>query len=144
MRLIPPTLLASLALALPVLADAPGPGAGIAADIPLAEWSAMASGRTLTYRINGEFWANEHYYPGTNHVTLQINDGSCLQGTWEYAAPLYCFHWDGQGPACFRHARLANGEILVIETRDGQDTPMVQTMSGVSDLPLACAPIGTS
>ena len=74
----------------------------------------MATGRTLTYRINGEFWALEHYYPGTNRVTLQLYDGTCMEGTWDYAAPLYCFHWDGQGTSCFRHARLG-AEILVIE-----------------------------
>ena len=65
----------------------------------------MAMGRTLTYRINGEFWALEHYYPGTDRVTLELYDGTCLQGTWDYSEPLYCFHWEGQGTSCFRHAR---------------------------------------
>ena len=39
--------------------------------------------------------------------------------------PLYCFHWDGQGTSCFRHARLGD-EILIIEQQNGADTPMTQ------------------
>ena len=107
------------------------------------EWRAMAMGRTLTYRINGELWAFEHYLPGTNRVTLQLYDGSCLHGTWDYTAPLYCFHWEGQGTSCFRHARL-DGGILIVETQNGQDTPLTQDMSGVTDLPLTCGPAVTS
>jgi hypothetical protein len=114
-----------------------------AADIPVADWVAMAMGRTLTYRINGEFWALEHYYPGTDRVTLQLNDGTCLQGTWDYTAPIYCFHWEEEGTACFRHAKRGD-EVLIIETRDGQDTPAVQTMTGVTDAPLHCGPAVTS
>ncbi len=137
------TLLPLLAaLALPLAARAADSIAD-AVNIPPEEWEAMASGRTLTYKINGQFWALEHYYPGTNRVTLQINDGSCLQGTWDYDAPRYCFHWDGQGTACFRHARLGN-ETLIIETQDGADTPMIQMMTNVTDTPLVCGPAVTS
>ncbi len=141
MRLTLPALTALLLLAAGV-GEAADRVAG-SSNIPPEEWSAMAMGHTLTYKINGEFWALEHYYPGTNRVTLQINDGSCLQGTWEYKEPLYCFHWEGQEPACFRHARVG-GEIVIIETQNGQDTPMTQLMTGVSDTPLVCGPATTS
>lgn len=146
----PLTLAAALLLAAvlpPALSaaaqDQSASGIAGAKNIPVEEWRSMASGRTLTYKINGEFWAMEHYTPGSNQVTLQINDGSRLQGTWDYHAPLYCFHWDGQGTACFRHARLGD-KILIIETQDGQDTPMLQLMTNVSDTPLACGPAVTS
>lgn len=114
-----------------------------AENIPVEEWRAMASGRTLTYRINGEFWALEHYFPGTNRVQLQLYDGTCMDGTWDYSEPVYCFHWDGQGTSCFRHARLGT-EILIIESREGSDTPMTQQMTGVTDAPLTCGPAFTS
>ncbi len=114
-----------------------------ATDIPLDEWTAMAMGHTLTYRIDGELWALEHYFPGTNRVALQLYDGTCMQGTWDYTAPLYCFHWEGQGTSCFRHARLGDA-ILIIETQDGQDTSMTQEMTGVTDLPVSCGPAVTS
>ena len=128
---------ALLLLLLPAASQLPDPKA--AGDIPVAEWRAMASGRTLTYRINGELWALEHYYPGTNRVTLQLYDGTCMQGTWDYSDPLYCFHWEGQGTACFRHVRV-DDRILIIESRDGADTPMTQDMTAVTDVPLACGP----
>lgn len=114
-----------------------------AVDIPVEEWKAMAMGRTLTYQINDDLWAFEHYFEGTNHVALQLYDGSCMQGTWDYHAPHYCFHWDGQGTSCFRHTRLGS-EIIVIETQDGIDTAMTQEMIEVSDAPVSCGPAITS
>lgn len=112
-------------------------------DIPLEEWKAMAAGRTLTYRIDGEFWALEHYHPDSDRVTLQFYDGVCLDGVWDYTDPLYCFHWEAEGTSCFRHARLG-GELLILETRDGVETGAVQVMTGVSDTPLTCGPAPTS
>ena len=139
-----PTLAAALIAAL--VAALPAPAAEPqtrtypeATDIPVEEWVAMAMGRTLTYRIDGVFWAMERYHPGTNRVTLQLYDGTCLHGTWNYTAPIYCFHWEEEGTACFRHARRGE-EVLIIETQDGVDTSAVQTMTAVSDVPLACGP----
>ena len=143
MRPIHAAAVAAMLLALPAASQSPAERIARAADIPVEEWRAMAMGRTLTYRINGEFWAMEHYTPGSNFVTLQLYDGSCMQGTWDYAAPHYCFHWDGQGTSCFRHARLGTG-ILIIETQEGADTPLTQSMTAVTDTPLACGPAVTS
>lgn len=139
-----PLLLLAL-LAPPLAAPAQGLPAETAGakDIPVGEWVAMAEGRTLTYEINGEFFALEHYYPHSNRVTLQTSDGRCMEGTWEYSAPHYCFYWEGQPPACFRHARVGSG-ILIIETENGQDTPMTQRMTGVSDTPVTCGAPPTS
>ncbi len=143
MHPLPPAVVAALLLILPGASQPPADPLAGAVDIPLSEWTAMATGRTLTYRIKGEFWAMEHYYPNSNHVTLQLYDGSCMQGTWDYSDPVYCFHWDGEGSACFRHARL-DGEILIIEQHNNADTPMTQTMSAVTDATLSCAPIAGS
>ncbi len=109
-------------------------------DIPVGEWSELAAGRTLRYTIDGEIWALERYHPDTNRVTLQFFDGKCLEGVWDYAEPLYCFHWRGEGSSCFRHVRLGE-EILILETRDGVETGALQIMTGVSDTPLACEPL---
>jgi hypothetical protein len=138
-----PTVAALAVLLLAAASQPPPETVARASNIPVEEWIAMASGRTLTYRINGEFWALEHYYPGTNRVTLQLYDGTCMQGTWDYSEPLYCFHWEGQGTSCFRHARLGD-DILIIETQDGADTPMTQSMTAVTDVPLSCGPAVTS
>jgi hypothetical protein len=136
-----PTLAALLLAALlPAPGGATEPGAPIPGltDIPVAEWTAMAAGRTLTYTIGGAFWARERYHEG-NRVTLQFYDGACLEGTWDYDPPLYCFHWVGEGSSCFRHARLGD-QILVLETRDGLETGALQVMTGASDAPLDCGP----
>jgi hypothetical protein len=133
---LPPVILALALLALPGASETP---LDRATNIPVEEWVAMASGRTLTYRIDGELWALEHYHPGTDRVQLQLFDGTCLSGTWDYQAPHYCFHWDGQGTSCFRHARLGD-EILIIESLDGADTPLTQSMTAVTDTPLTCGP----
>ncbi len=143
MRPIPAAAVALLLLLLPGASQPPAERIARATNIPVEEWTAMAAGRTLTYRINGDFWALEHYYTGTNHVTLQLYDGSCMEGTWDYSDPLYCFHWDGQGTSCFRHARLGD-EILIIEQQNGADTPMTQSMTAVTDVPLTCGPAQTS
>ena len=143
MRLPTSAIAAAFLLLVPAVSPAGADRIAGAADIPVEEWSAMAAGRTLTYRINGELWALEHYFPGGNAVALQLFDGTCMVGTWDYEAPLYCFHWEGQGTSCFRHARLGS-EILVIETVDGEDTAMTQEMTGVSDAPVSCGPPVTS
>jgi hypothetical protein len=131
------------ALAMPAAAqDLPGE-LSAADDIPVDEWAEMAMGRTLTYRIDGELWAFERYHRGGNRVTLQLYDGTCMEGTWDYRPPYYCFHWNITGTACFRHARLAN-EILIIEDSAGDGPPPVQKMTSVSDLPLQCGPAVTS
>jgi len=143
MRPITAAAVAGLLLVLPGASQSPGERVARAVNIPVAEWREMASGHTLTYRIDGEFWALEHYYPDTDRVTLQLYDGQCMEGTWDYEDPLYCFHWEGQGTSCFRHARL-DGEILIVETQNGSDTALTQTMSGVSDTPLSCGPAVTS
>ncbi len=138
-----PTLLAALlALAAPAGAGEAADPSGLS-DIPVSEWAEMAEGRTLTYEIDGALWAHERYHPGSDRVTLQFHDGSCLEGRWDYAEPLFCFHWEAEGTSCFRHVRTG-GEILVLETRDGVETGAVQTMTGVTDLPLACGPAATS
>lgn len=139
MRPIPAALVAAALLLLPAASQSLPERIARAVDIPVQEWTAMAMGRTLTYRIEGDLWAFEHYYPGTDRVTLQLYDGTCMEGRWAYAAPLYCFYWEGQDGSCFRHVRLGE-EIIIIENHDGVDTPMTQAMTAVTDMPLACGP----
>lgn len=149
---LPAAAVAIILALLPAASQTPAEPVARAVDIPVEEWTAMADGRTLTYRIDGEFWALEHYTPGTNRVQIELYDGTCMTGTWDYVAPNYCFHWEGQGTSCFRHTRL-DTEILVIEASGGEsgdgqsgdgDAPMTQSMTAVSDTPLSCGPAGIS
>ncbi len=139
--------LAALLILAPLACHATEPGGAaegaVREDIPEEEWTALASGRTLSYTIDGRLWALERYAPDSRRVTLQFYDGSCLEGVWEYTAPHYCFHWEGQGTSCFRHVR-AGSEILVLETQGGVETGAVQVMGGVTDTPLSCGEPFTS
>ena len=138
-----PAAAIAILLVLPAASQSPAERVARAVDIPVEEWTAMADGRTLTYRIDGDLWALERYTRGTNRVEIELYDGTCMSGTWEYAAPLYCFHWEGQGTSCFRHARLGE-EILIIEASGTDSPPAIQAMTAISDAPLACGPAGMS
>ncbi len=137
---LPALALACAFAAASAASDDPASRIAEAVDIPVEEWRALAQGRTLTYRIDDEFFALERYAPTGDGVTLQLVDGTCLEGTWDYVEPIYCFYWRGAETACFRHARIGD-TILIVQTENGVDTGFVQTMTGVSDVPLACAPV---
>ncbi len=110
-------------------------------DIPPDQWQALASGRTLTYRMpDGSLFAREYYHPGGNRVTLQFNDGTCMDGVWEHTPPRYCFHWERADLVCFRHLRYGRNALIIQQTADGADTDLFQLMTNVSDTQLSCGP----
>ena len=119
-------------LALPALA-----GEDSLQDMTLEEWQDLALGRTLTYRVGGEFYALERYARSGNQVELQFFDGTCVAGHWTHAGNLFCFDYGHPKPHCFRHVRSGN-QILVIGFVDGLETGDVQEMSEVTDAPLNC------
>lgn len=109
------------------------------ADISVAEWKKMVLGRTVTYRIGPQIWAQEAYDTGTNAVSIRLADGTCMDGTWSHTGNTFCFAWTGAETSCFRHVRDA-GQILIVPMVDGEPSGTVQTVTGVSDLPLTCGP----
>lgn len=108
-------------------------------DITVEEWREMVLGRTVTYRIGPQVWAQEAYDVNSNAVAIRLADGTCMEGTWTHLDNVYCFAWIDTETSCFRHVR-DDGEILVIPIVDGEPSGAVQTVAGVSDLPLACGP----
>ena len=106
-------------------------------DIPEAEWRQMAQGRTLTYWIDGVFFALERYSASGNGVMLQAATGECLSGTWAVEDGAYCFYWEADPKVCFRHVRQGE-EVLILHLENGVETGEVQVMSGASDAPLVC------
>lgn len=122
----------------PRASDGPIAGDGIE-EIAPAEWKRMVLGHTVTYRIGGRLWAHEAYATTGNAVEIQLFDGTCMEGVWEWADGAYCFYWSGGEDSCFRHVR-ADGEILVIPVGDGMPGGTIQTVAGISDLPLTCGP----
>ena len=113
--------------------------AGVATSlIPLEEWDSMVRGRTVTYRIGQEVWAQEVYAPHGNAVWIQLSDGTCMSGTWYHVRDTYCFDWDPALSSCFRHVRR-DGEILIIPVVDGEPAGDIQTVAAINDLPLTCS-----
>lgn len=127
----------ALVLALTILAAPAGAQDDGLKDIPVEEWREMALGRTLTYSINGSFFALERYARTGNRVELQFSNGQCSTGTWTHSGNLYCFDWGFERPHCFRHVR-AGDQILVINIEDGAQSGEIQEMTAVSDAPLIC------
>lgn len=131
-----------MATGLPALAADPAPLAppGPNGDIPPAEWRSFAPGKTLTYTIGGQFWAYEQYHPSIDSdlVWIELADGTCMSGRWAHENGEYCFYWEANPPACFRHARKG-GQILVIPVENGAQSGDIQIMSGVSETPLKCS-----
>lgn len=141
-----PVLCRALIVALALLAPPATAGSPIeavpeGADIPPEQWQALASGRTLTYRMpDGSLFAREYYHPGGNQVTLQFADGTCMDGVWDYTAPRYCFYWEHADFVCFRHLRRGRVVLVVQQTAEGADTNLIQWMTEVSDAAPACGP----
>ena len=115
------------------------PGAPEAGErlIPAAEWRAMVRGRTVTYRIGTDVWAYEAYAPSGNHVSIQLADGTCMDGTWYHKDDAFCFEWLGTFTSCFQHVRTEDG-ILIVPIEDGSVAGTVQMVAGISDLALSC------
>ena len=119
--------------------DVPSQVDPTAQSIPQEEWRRMVRGRTVTYRIGPDLWAYERYAPRGNGVEIQLMDGTCMTGRWTYKEGAYCFNWNSELNSCFQHLRTED-EILIVPIVDGESMGAVQTVSGISDLPITCGP----
>lgn len=128
-------ILALLAIAPPVAAQ--DTSATERALIPPEDWRAFAAGRTLTYTVNGQFFALERYPASGDGVSIQLSDGVCMAGNWFHVDNAYCYNWEGRAPVCFLHERIGE-RISVRQVINGVETGAEQTMSNISDAPLQC------
>lgn len=106
-------------------------------DIPVEEWRSLAMGKTLVYQVGPDLFALERYPLTGNRVELQLNTGECYSGVWNHQGQAYCFYWDADQPACFRHMRRGD-EIVIVELQDGAPTDRTQTMTQITNASLAC------
>ena len=109
-----------------------------ATNISVDEWRALTKGKTVVYEVGGETIGYESYLGGGN-VTIQLDDGSCIDGTWYMEQAAFCFDWQGGPLNCFHHKRL-DGMIYVVGLRNGVETPDIQKVSRIADLPVSCGP----
>jgi hypothetical protein len=128
----------ALILALgPVLAQAQGLTG--AEEIGYEEWRAMTAGKTVVYQIDGKTFGFEHYHDGQK-VTIQLADGTCLEGSWFMNKSAFCFDWQNGPLNCFHHKRLGDTIFVVGLDGNGAETADVQRVSRIDSTPLACGP----
>lgn len=68
-----------------------------------AEFSAYATGKTLTYAENGQPYGSEQYLPN-NRVRWAFNEEICMEGVWyeDQSTENICFLYDtGETPECW-------------------------------------------
>jgi hypothetical protein len=108
------------------------------APIPLEEWRALTTGRTVWYSLNGRHWGKEYFHPGRDSATFVTADGDCVTAPWIYADGLYCFAYAGMD--CFRHVRRGETMLAIPYEPGGQE----QVIERITDTPLSCeAPLSS-
>ena len=106
-------------------------------DIAPTEWFDLVRGRTVVYRIGPDVWAYESYPRSGRLVSIQLADGTCMDGTWDHVDGAYCFAWENREYSCFRHAR-DGANILIIPVVDGVQSGTIQTVSDITDAAVGC------
>lgn len=109
-----------------------------APDITVEDWRSLTAGKTVVYEIDGEVYGYE-FYRGNGNVTIRLQDGSCLDGTWFMQQTAFCFDWQDGTLNCFNHKRL-DGSIYVVGLNNGVETLDIQRVSRIANIPLACGP----
>ncbi len=109
-----------------------------AASISVDEWRALTKGKTVVYEVGGQTIGYESYL-GNGNVTIQLDDGSCIDGTWYMEQSAFCFDWEGGPLNCFHHKRL-DGTIYVVGLKNGVETSDIQKVSRIANLPVTCGP----
>ncbi|NOR60933.1 MAG: hypothetical protein GQ535_00370 [Rhodobacteraceae bacterium] len=107
-------------------------------NISYQAWHDLTKGKTVVYEVDGEIIGYESYL-GDGNVTIRLDDGSCIDGTWYMEQLAFCFDWEGGPLNCFHHKRL-NGAIYVIGLNNGLETTDVQKVSRIANIPVACGP----
>lgn len=109
-----------------------------APDISVENWRAMTAGKTVVYQIDGETYGYETYR-GDGNVTIRLENGTCVDGTWFMQQAAFCFDWEDIALNCFHHKKL-DGVVYVIGLDNGVETDDIQKVSRIANIPVACGP----
>lgn len=115
-----------------------GPAQAAQAETPMsaAEFTAYATGKTLSYAQAGEVWGSEQYLSG-NRVIWAFTEDDCQYGTWFEDAGNICFVYDNDpAPQCWRFFREAGG--LRAEFVDDPEQTVLSEVRQSAE-PLQCA-----
>lgn len=124
MRLLP---VLYIVLAVPAAAETP---------MSAAAFDAFATGKTLTYALDGEVYGAEQYLPG-RRVVWAFAGEDCKRGTWYEDAGQICFLYEGSpDPQCWSFLQDASGlRAHFAGDPEGSELALVEQ----SDGPLICA-----
>ncbi len=101
-----------------------------------AEFDAYATGKTLTYSVDGQVYGAEQYLPG-RRVIWAFKGNTCADGVWYEEAGLICFAYENDiDPQCWNFYSGTTGlRAEFIGDPDGSPLSEVDQ----SPLPLNCA-----
>lgn len=101
-----------------------------------AEFEAYATGKTLTYSVDGEVYGAEQYLPD-RRVIWAFKGNVCADGIWYEEAGLICFAYENDPePQCWNFFSGATG-LRAEFTGDAAGSPLSEV--GQSPIPLNCA-----
>ena len=106
--------------------------------IGVVEWRELTQGKTVVYEVSGETIGYESYH-SDGKVTIRLDNGSCIDGTWFMEQSAFCFDWEGGPLNCFNHKRI-NDTIYVVGLFNGVETNDIQKVSRIANIPIACGP----
>jgi len=109
-----------------------------APEISYEDWRDMTAGKTVVYQIFGKTFGFERYQNG-NNVTIQLDDGSCIDGTWFMQETAFCFDWEGGPLNCFHHKRVGD-TIYIVGLDNGKESADIQIVSRIDNTPISCGP----
>ena len=99
----------------------------------------MTAGKTVVYEINNQTYAYEAYSRVNNNITIRLESGECIDGTWFMQETAFCFDWEIGVLDCFHHKRY-DGDIYVVAFEGGVETAGIQKVVRIDNIPLACGP----
>lgn len=100
------------------------------------EFDAYATGKTLTYSVDGAVYGAEQYLPG-RRVIWAFKGNVCSDGVWYEEAGLICFRYENNADAqCWNFHSTPSG-LRAEFVGDADGTPLSEVDQ--SPFPLNCA-----
>ena len=100
------------------------------------EFEAYATGKTLTYSVDGEVYGAEQYLPG-RRVVWAFKSEECADGVWYEEAGQICFVYENNGaPQCWNFY-LGEAGLRAEFIGDSAGSPLSEVDQSAT--PLSCA-----
>lgn len=126
----------ALLLLLPLTARAETPAPPEGPGLSATEFEAYATGKTLTYAIDGEVFGAEQYLPG-RRVLWAFKGQECRKGQWYEEAGQICFVYEDEGaPQCWIFRKGSTGLSALFQ---GDEDSTFLSEVAQSKVPLNCA-----